>query len=162
MEKVKTIIAGICLSICCSTILKAQQNTVATGGDIVGSGGSVSYTVGQIDFTYLSGAGGSLNQGVQQPYEITLTNVAEGNGSSGLSCDLYPNPTADFVVLSRKDDLSQSMSYRLLDMDGKVLMQENFIKAETNIPMGKLAAGTYYVRVISSKTEVKSFKIIKN
>ena len=54
------------------------------------------------------------------------------------------------------------MSYRLLDMDGKVLMQENFIKAETNIPMEKLAAGTYYVRVISSKTEVKSFKIIKN
>jgi hypothetical protein len=36
-----------------------QKNTVAAGGDASGSGGSLSYSIGQIDYKILSGSGGA-------------------------------------------------------------------------------------------------------
>ncbi len=46
----------------------AQQGNVSAGGNATGSGGSVSFSVGQVFFSGNSGAGGYVNQGVQQSY----------------------------------------------------------------------------------------------
>ncbi len=57
--------------------LQAQSNTITTGGDAQGMGGSVSFSVGEIAYsTYTSG--GLVIQGVQQPYtaiELPITLV---------------------------------------------------------------------------------------
>jgi hypothetical protein len=45
----------------------AQQAVLAAGGEATGAGGTVSFSVGQIDFVEATGAGGKANQGVQQP-----------------------------------------------------------------------------------------------
>lgn len=45
----------------------AQSNTVTAGGSAVGTGGSVSFSVGEIAYTTNS-SGGLIIQGVQQPY----------------------------------------------------------------------------------------------
>jgi uncharacterized protein (TIGR02145 family) len=51
----------------------ALQNTIsAAGGNAKGSGGSASFTVGQIFYTKLSGTNGTVVQGIQQPYEISM------------------------------------------------------------------------------------------
>ena len=50
----------------------AQQNTVASGGMATGSGGSVSYSIGQIDYITATGTGGTASQGVQQVYRLTI------------------------------------------------------------------------------------------
>jgi hypothetical protein len=55
------------------TALKAQQTVPATGGIATGSGGTVSYTVGQVADTTQTGSGGTVTQGVQQPFEIWIT-----------------------------------------------------------------------------------------
>jgi hypothetical protein len=55
----------------------AQDTTPASGGNATGTGGSVSYTIGQIVYTTNSGTNGSLSQGVQQPYEISLVTGIE-------------------------------------------------------------------------------------
>jgi hypothetical protein len=53
----------------------AMQNTIpAAGGNAKGSGGSASFTVGQIFYTKLSGTNGTVIQGIQQPYEISMPN----------------------------------------------------------------------------------------
>jgi uncharacterized protein (TIGR02145 family) len=52
-----------------------MQNTIpAAGGNAKGSGGSASFTVGQIFYTKLSGTNGSVVQGIQQPHEISMPN----------------------------------------------------------------------------------------
>ncbi|MBC7587631.1 MAG: T9SS type A sorting domain-containing protein [Chitinophagaceae bacterium] len=53
-----------------STSIKAQQNTVAAFGNATGSGGSVSFTVGQIGFTSLTN---TTNAGVQQSFDNSIS-----------------------------------------------------------------------------------------
>ena len=64
----KTSLFTLVFSIAIPTGLLAQQNSVSAGGDVSGSGGTVSFSVGQIDYLSITGAGGSVAQGVQQPY----------------------------------------------------------------------------------------------
>ena len=60
---------GILLLFSCISLsnLFAQKGIVTSGGNAIGSSGTVSYTVGQIDFIAASNATGSISQGVQQP-----------------------------------------------------------------------------------------------
>ncbi|MBB00214.1 MAG: hypothetical protein CMN34_04715, partial [Saprospirales bacterium] len=52
-----------------SSIL-AQSNIVTAGGDATSATGSVSYSIGQIDFQYSSSADYSVSEGVQQTYSF--------------------------------------------------------------------------------------------
>lgn len=52
---------------------QAQQSVNTTGGNASGSGGSVSYTVGQVVYTYHSSVSGQMNQGVQQVFSTCET-----------------------------------------------------------------------------------------
>lgn len=47
--------------------LQAQNIVLASGGNAMGTGGSVSYSIGQLDYISVSGSYGSVSQGVQQP-----------------------------------------------------------------------------------------------
>ncbi len=81
---------------CSFSMAYAQQAVPASGGDAVGSGGSSSYTVGQVLYTTNSGANGSVAQGIQQPYEIS-TLVGLEVTEINLKLSAYPNPT-NYVV----------------------------------------------------------------
>ena len=54
------------------TGLQAQESVNATGGNALGSGGSVSYSVGQLTYQTHVGTNGSVAEGVQQPFEISV------------------------------------------------------------------------------------------
>ena len=147
------------------TGLQAQTSVNATGGDASGSGGTVSYSVGQVVYTTNSGTNGSVAQGVQQPYEISVvTGIEEAKGIN-LSVTAYPNPTTDYLTLSidASTTLSiQSMSYQLYDMNGKLLQSEKITGNQTSIVMSNLVPANYFVKVTQGNKEVKTFKIIKN
>jgi hypothetical protein len=77
------------------TGLHAQESVNTAGGNASGSGGSVSYSVGQIVYTTNTGDNGTVAQGVQQAYEISaVTGIEEANNIS-LIVSAYPNPTTD-------------------------------------------------------------------
>lgn len=78
---------------------QAQQATTDTGGNASGSGGSVAYSVGQIVYTTNTSTNGSVAQGVQQPYEISIV-LGIDNHSINLELTAYPNPTAHFLTLN--------------------------------------------------------------
>ncbi len=67
-----TILSILSLYGLCNYSLLGQETITSAGGNTTGSAGSVSYTVGQIIFSTFSGANGSVIQGVQQPYEISI------------------------------------------------------------------------------------------
>ena len=152
------------------TGLQAQTSIHATGGDASGSGGSVSYSVGQLVYTTNTGTNGSVAEGVQQPYEISVVTGLEEAKDINLSVTAYPNPTTDYLQL--KVDASttlsiQSMSYQLYDMNGKLLQNEKITGKQTRIVMSNLVPAIYFVKVVKTnhdlpQQEVKTFKIIKN
>ncbi|MCF8297889.1 MAG: hypothetical protein K9J13_10125 [Saprospiraceae bacterium] len=80
-------------------IIQAQEVIPATGGNATGSGGSVSYTIGQIVYSTNSGTTGSVAEGVQQPYEISEATAIEEAKDISLNCTAFPNPTKDFLTL---------------------------------------------------------------
>ena len=144
------------------TGLQAQTSVNATGGNASGSGGSASYSVGQLAYTTNTGTNGSVSEGVQQPFEISVvTGIEEAKGIN-LSVTAYPNPTTDYLTLSIADFDASKLSYQLYDMNGKLLQSEKITGNQTSIVMSNLVPATYFVKVIQGNKEFKTFKIIKN
>jgi hypothetical protein len=151
------------------TGLQAQTSVNATGGDATGSGGSVSYSVGQVVYSTSTGTSGSVAQGVQQPFEISVeTSIEEAKGIN-LSVKAYPNPTSDYLQLKVESEKLKDLSFQLYDMNGKLLLNEKITGTQTSIVMSNLVPATYFVKVIQGNNEVgakqlnvvKIFKIVK-
>jgi len=138
---------------------QAQQATTATGGDASGSGGTIAYSVGQIVYTTNTGTTGSVAQGVQQPYEIS---IVLGGNSINLELTAYPNPTTNYLTLNvGKAELS-TLNFQLYDISGKLIESRKIISSTETIGMANLPSATYFLKVSNNNNEVKTFKIIKN
>ena len=143
------------------TVAQAQQATTASGGNASGSGGTVAYSVGQIVYTTNTGATGSVAQGVQQPYEISIV-LGIDNHSINLELTAYPNPTTNYLTLNvGKAELS-TMNFQLYDIGGKLIESRKIISSSETIAMENLPTATYFLKVTNNNNEVKTFKIIKN
>lgn len=144
------------------TGLHAQESVNATGVNASGSGGSASYSVGQVVYTTNTGTTGSVAQGVQQAFEISVvTGIEEAKGIN-LTVMAYPNPTTDYLTLSIGEFDISNLSYQLYDINGKLLQNEKITGSQTSIVMSNLVPANYFVKVIQVNKEVKTFKIIKN
>lgn len=144
------------------TGLMAQDAKPAAGGVASGSGGTLSYTVGQLVYTSNIGSSGAVTQGIQQSYEIWMVTETEEGKQITLSVSAYPNPTTDYLKLLIQNSNLRELSYQLTDMSGKMLENKIITDNETSIVVDKLIPATYSLRVINGKTAVKTFKIIKN
>jgi len=172
------------------TGLKAQQATTTSGGNASGSGGSATYSVGQVVYNTNTGAGGTVTQGVQQPFEISVVSGIEELGIN-ISYTAYPNPTTSNIVLeidassvetqniasqsngkiSNETQNIASLHYTLSDINGKQLTHQTITDNKTIIPMEQLSVGTYFITIVvetqnitslqSKSTHLKTFKIIK-
>ncbi len=74
--------------------LHAQEATLASGGNATGSGGSVSYSVGQVVYTTNIGTTGSVAQGVQQAY---INRISRAEGKSPLNAPNIFTPNNDGI-----------------------------------------------------------------
>jgi Secretion system C-terminal sorting domain len=141
--------------------LKAQDAPTAAGGDATGSGGSASYSAGQVVYTSNSSASGSVNQGVQQPYVVSTIGVST-NPDINLTMSVYPNPSTAFINLKVENQDLKNLSFQLFDVQGKILVNQKITATETTIKMEEYAQASYFLKVVDNKTELKTFKIIKN
>ena len=132
------------------------------GGTTSGSGGSVSYSVGQVVYTTNSSGFGSVSQGVQQPYEISVVTGLEEAKDIILSYSAYPNPVTDYLTLKIEDYEYEKLSYKLFDSNGKLLESTKVTGNETTILMTNLIPSVYFLKVVKGNIEIKTFKIIKN
>jgi hypothetical protein len=138
-----------------------QMTISSTGGNASGSGGSVSFTAGQVTYNTYSGTTGSVAQGVQQPYEISVVTAVENTESITLGYKVYPNPTSGVLILTAKLSDTGNSRFRLYDLNG-ILLQDMLIESDlTEIDVQFLSPGIYFLSVIQDNQEVKVFKIIK-
>lgn len=160
MKKQKLIGCICTLLLLGATNLLAQQNTVASGGDASGSGGSLSYSIGQIDYVQATGSGGTVNQGVQQPFEIFVLGV-NTFPNIHLTASVYPNPTVSSVTLKITKLATETLSFRLYDLSGRLVLENSIVTEETNISMEGLSSTIYVLNVFDRNSLLKTFKIIK-
>ncbi len=153
-------LAGLLLSIGLLQ-LQAQNNSVTAGGDASGSGGSISYSIGQVDYIQATGSGGTANQGVQQPIEIYVLGNDEFSNIE-LSAVIFPNPTSNYVTLSINDMYTNELSFTVVDVNGRKIVSEQIRSAQTIVPFEHLQASMYLLSVMDGNSLLKTFKIIKN
>lgn len=141
--------------------MKAQNGVTTAGGDAAGSGGSAAYSLGQTFYISSSSTAGSINPGVQQPYDVTVTDV-NIHPDITLLISIYPNPFIAFVNLNVGNLDLKNLSFRLFDLQGNLLLDKKITSAETAILMDTFAAGNYFLKVRDNHSELKTFKITKN
>lgn len=144
------------------SVVLAQESVNTTGGNLSGTSGSVSYSVGQIVYTTNTGSNGSVAGGIQQPYEISVVTGIKEVNEINLSVSVYPNPATDYLILEVTDSELSALHFHLYDISGTVLQNVKITNNETRIVMSNLEPGAYFVKVIRGKTELKTFKVIKN
>lgn len=143
------------------SISSAQEVISASGGNAEGTGGSVSYSAGQLFFMTHAGTDGSVAEGVQQPWEISVvTSVAEAEGID-LVVSAFPNPVTDHLILRVDRYNFENLRYQLFDVNGRMVKTGTAASHETHIDMTAIARATYFLRVLDKEKEIKTFRIIK-
>lgn len=143
--------------------LCAQQGTAASGGDLNGAGGSMSYTIGQVVYTTLSDNNNSLAQGIQQPYEISIISSTTDELAEYIHLQISssPNPTTEKIVLNIDGWRGEQLKFQLFDMQGRLLQSNSIATSATEIQMNDLPASTYVLSISDKQNIIKSFKISK-
>jgi len=141
-----------------SLISFAQQNTVAAGANASSAEGSISYSIGQIDFSNVSSSSGSVNQGVQQPFEFFVSSVLEFGNENSFS--IFPNPTNEILNISQSF-FSEKIEIRLLDMSGRIVLSDQLNAPQHQIDLRTLSQGVYNLTLIKNNQILTSFKVIK-
>ncbi|MDN3695416.1 T9SS type A sorting domain-containing protein [Chryseobacterium tructae] len=140
--------------------LNAQSAVLATGADISGGNGSVSYSIGQTAYLY-KGANNQLLEGVQQPYEITTLAAHETRASNLEGILLYPNPFKDFLYLEFTTNDFKNADYQLYDAQGKLIKKDLILQSKSELNFSELPSAMYIIRINKHGENIKTFKIIK-
>ena len=135
-----------------------QNALSAAGGHFKTSGGSTSFTVGQVAYVLKKGTGSYLNEGVQQVYTKKTTPIEELVYLKEVQ--LYPNPTQETfnLIISTKEDVQ--VRYTIMDYLGKEIRNGNILSEKSEISLRDLPSGNYFIS-LKSKKENRIFKIVK-
>ena len=136
-----------------------HTTVVSSGGDLTGSGGSASYTIGQTIYTTV-GTNETAAQGIQQAIEVNVNGVDKYKNIKLIS--VYPNPTDAFLNLKIENEPFDHLYFLLSDITGKQILSQSISQNNTLIDLNALQAGNYLLSVYNHKQTLKSFTIIKN
>lgn len=139
--------------------LHAQKAVLAVGSNATGSGGTASYSVGQIDYRQI-GSGFPMMEGVQQTYEIMTLSVNESLPNTE-NIKLYPNPFQDFIYLEFPLKDFDDAEFQLFDSSGKLLRTEKIKNSKSEFNFSTLPSAMYLFKINHKGKSIKSFKIIK-
>ena len=141
-------------------VTSAQNRTLASGKQVTGTGGSVSYSIGQIVDTVNSDATGSVSQGIQLGIEIfTLSNTDFENAN--LTLKSYPNPTLNEITVDINKGFVNDISFELYDMNSRKIKAGRVLQSKTIIQFQKYPTGIYILTINQNNRKLKTFKIIK-
>jgi hypothetical protein len=142
----------------CAFISFGQNALSAAGGHFKTSGGSTSFTVGQVAYVLKKGTGSYLNEGVQQVYTKKTTPIEELVYLKEVQ--LYPNPTQENfnLIISNKEDIQ--VRYTIMDYLGKEIRNGNILSEKSEISLRDLPSGNYFIS-LKSKKEIRIFKMVK-
>jgi hypothetical protein len=90
---------------------------------------------------------------------ISLAPASSKDMKAG-SLSVFPNPARDYLSIRLTED-KEEYSYQITDMSGKQVKTDLIRDSEVRIPLEKLSAGSYFIRLYHSGKMVDSAKFIK-
>ena len=142
--------------------LLAQSGIHPSGGDLSQPEGTLTYSVGQVWVQSATGLAYSLQEGVQQPFEIQLMTDQDPSLDLRVTFQPYPNPTLDLLWLQAEGLLPPNLTANLTTLQGQVLFSQAVNSASTQFSLQHLTEGVYLLYLLRDEQPVKTFKIIKN
>jgi hypothetical protein len=136
------------------------QVIATTGGHGVSANAQLSWTVGEVAVTTLSGGSNMITQGFHQTYDIA-TMIEDS--PTDMALNVYPNPTSDVVQVSLSGSHDQ-LSLTLHDIAGRMVysMQISADVQSVVVPMESYTSGTYVLRIFSTDAIVNhAYRIVK-
>jgi hypothetical protein len=141
----------VCLFIWAVTGLYAQSGTVTSGGQSTGTGGAVSYTIGQVAYNLGAGTGGIITEGLQQPAEILIIITTTpgsrcGPGAITLQASATAGTIKWYAALSGGTALATGNSYTTTSLTAtKTYYVSATYKGYTTSPRKPITASIYAV-----------------
>lgn len=157
----KKLIPFLGLFLSTTLFISAQENTLSSGSEAIGTGGNVSYSVGQVGYTAQTGSNGSVSAGIQQSYSI-ITTLGEDLKTIQLNLSAYPNPVKDILTLDIEKLDKEQLTYFLIDINGRVIEEKHITKQKSVIKVDHLPKSIYFLNISDNQKFIKTFKIIKN
>ena len=140
--------------------LGAQEAVLSSGQDLSGAGGTVSYSVGQVVYTTNSNTNGTVSQGVQQTYDVSVTYLHESIEQQSFS--VYPNPVSNNLMLNSELKEQSGLSYDLHGINGALIDRSSINNNAQPINMESLESSTYILTIKMNNTPIQTFTIIKD
>lgn len=82
--------------------------------------------------------------------------------AQSIEVNVYPNPVTQYLSLSVKQDSTSTLTYRLADVNGKMIRQEKIISSTTVISLADVSSGIYFLLIERSNEIIQTIKIKKD
>ena len=147
------------ISILCAFAFSAssQRAVLTGGGDASSTGGSISYSIGQV--AYSNSTNGLVTEGVQQPFQIFTVSV--DNVFHDFQLNVYPNPTSDELIIALKN-FHAGVSAEILSADGSLIHTQFLLSGQTSVDVSSWAAATYIVRLTDETGHTAAYQVVKH
>ena len=149
-----------CFLWCLPVVVYGQQAAVASGGDVQGTGGSVAYSIGQVDYQSYSNDTWQINEGVQQPVE-TFQISSVGN-SPEFTVQIGPNPVSNEIYIRADQSVLFALSFELFDIQGKRIKALQSVPEDGKIDLAELPAASYQLVIYNLNEPIHNYKLIKH
>lgn len=100
---------------------------------------------------------GKNSKGCVKTLKVTVTvrGTTSISSASSAKVDIFPNPTSEYLYVKSENKLS----YRLVDINGKILTPESIANFYHKINVGDLSSGIYFIELFDGSKMVENHKI---
>lgn len=139
--------------------LNAQSVVSSAGGNFNNDKANIQWTLGENAVETVRKNDIALTQGYNQPtIEVKALST---NDKSDFNCNVYPNPTNDYLVIDLKNKDVANTSFELLNPDGKRILQNELSQTLNYLSLKNIPAGYYLLKIHDQNQKSQIFKIIK-
>ena len=140
----------------------AQKSINTAGGNLFGTGGTCSFTIGQVDYTIIKDENPIwIIEGIQQPSEISSTSKPDSNHDITINWNIFPNPVTHNLTIKCPNASLVKMQASLYSITGKKLLQIDLLENEVTLNMDQLNTGIYLLNIRNDQETVLEYKLIK-
>ena len=140
----------------------AQSGPVAAGGVAVGTGGEVSFSLGQVDNSIASGTGGTLLEGLQQPEDSLATAATRpAYVPAAFRVAARFSPAAHAIVLDVRSGGGRELGVRVCNAQGKLILESGLREGRSYLPVGRLASSIYILNILRNHELLEQLKLVK-
>lgn len=141
-----------------SVFVFGQEVISSSGSSLSNDKYSIDFTIGEPIIQTVQTNSKMITQGYHQP---TLVIIEAKQIDENFSASLFPNPATSFLNIEL--DAFEGVTFKLQNVDGKILAQERIQQNVTSVNVKNLERGIYLLKLVDQKdNKLKSYKFLKH